>query len=82
MLTGPEWGSTNMHCGLAIHRGTPQNRTPHAVYVTPQELSGHSACSTSMFGYPIGAHDDLPSVVGISGPMGARMLGAGVVSPP
>ena len=32
-----------------------------------------------MFGYPIGAHDGLPSDVGISGPMEARILGAGVV---
>ena len=39
-----------------------QNRTPHAAYITPQGLSGHSACAASMFGYPIGAHGDRPSV--------------------
>ena len=83
MLSVPECESTEHALWSRYCREVPPNKAPssapHAVYVTPQGLSGHSACSTSMFGYPIGAHDDLPSVVGISGPMEARILGAGVV---
>ena len=38
--------------------------------VTPHALR------TSMFGYPIGAYDDLPSVGGISGPMECEDTGS------
>ena len=45
------------------------------------ECMGHSACSTSIFGYRIGAHDELPSVVGISGADGGEDAWSGRGSP-
>ena len=70
----------NMHLIPLLQEAPPnkaQSSAPHAVYTAPQGLTSCSACSASMFGYPIGAHDGLPSEVGISGPMGGENTGSG-----